>query len=264
MTMTKADPIKTTMEPISTTKTKKKKKKAAKKKRKISKHILVANKEREALEKARKTDPFGSVVVTTDTDSEPATTATAGTGVASSSSSEKLSLSSPKSTNNTKDIKEAAGYLTNWKNYRQQWKFNKNTQSWLIRHMYETDKVAKGTFTILLEYLQGLDGNTSKQRVLQGATRRALRYQQYSEQQEEGGDSAIADKKKNNNTKTKIRFAEDTKAAAANDNVVKKKGEDDKGATEDDKRWNALCDHDKRKEYKRARKILETLQKANV
>jgi WKF domain len=246
MTVTTADPIKTTMAAKSTTKAKKKKKKnAAKKKRKVSKHILVANKEREALEKARKTDPFGSVV-TTDTDSEPVTA----TSPAASSSSKKIS---PSPSSNTKDIKEAAGYLTNWKNYRQQWKFNKNTQSWLIRHMYEADKVAKGTFTLLLEYLHGL-GN--KQRVLQDATRRALRYKEYSEQQE-GANTQLADNK-SKSTKV-IQFAKDTKPAAADDKGAKKIA-NDKGATEDEKRWNALCDHDKRKEYKRARKIIETFQ----
>mmetsp|Transcript_36182 Transcript_36182/g.51175 ORF Transcript_36182/g.51175 Transcript_36182/m.51175 type:complete len:120 (+) Transcript_36182:276-635(+) len=42
--------------------------------------------------------------------------------------------------------------------------------------MYDSDKVTKGSFTLLLEYLQGLQGNAAKERILADATRRALRY----------------------------------------------------------------------------------------
>ncbi|CAB9513242.1 Uncharacterised conserved protein (DUF2373) [Seminavis robusta] len=216
--------------------TKKKKKKSAKKKRKVSKHILQAQKDRDALEKARKTDPVpGSTGEDNDDNDEE---------VASPPEN------SNKEQHHVKDVKEAAGYLTNWKNYREQWKFNKNTQSWLFRHMYESDKVAKGAFTLLLEYLQGLQGKGAKQRLLQDATRRALRYKQYSEQPT----SKVSD---DDDKDTTIKFAEDTKEPAVQDKTTKKVGAD---ATEDEKRWNGLDDHEKRKEYKRARKILETLQ----
>ena len=65
--------------------------------------------------------------------------------------------------------------------------------------MSEADKVNKGTFVILLEYLNGLQGHGNKQRVVEDASRRALRYMKYSEQKE-GDNEQIADK---NTNKTK-------------------------------------------------------------
>ena len=138
-----------------------------------------------------------------------------------------------------KDPNEVAEYLRLWKEDRDSWKFNKNTQSWLIRHAYEADKIHKGTFSILLEYLQGLQGDTMKQRILVDAANRALRYREHEKEKEPQGSKTEDGEKKSDEHKT-----EST----------------DEEQKEEADRWNKLNDHDKRKEYKRARKILETLK----
>ena len=136
-----------------------------------------------------------------------------------------------------KDPNEASNYITMWKQREHGgWKFNKNTQSWLIRHMYEAEKVTKTTFSTLMEYFVDLKGNT-RDRVKEDATRRALRYKQWetnSSTQEKNTDKQSEGKKEENNNDTTT--------------------------SEDAKKWSELSDHDKRKEYKRARKVLETLK----
>ena len=145
-----------------------------------------------------------------------------------------------------KDPSEAAQYLTTWNENRNEWKFNKNTQSWLIRHMYESDKINKNTFTLLLEYLKGLHGSSTKTRILTDATRRAFRYKEY----EKNSQQQITEKDE--------RHGENQKEAGPNgDNKTLTVSSDD-GGEGDETRWKALSDHDKRKEYKRARKVLET------
>ncbi len=139
-----------------------------------------------------------------------------------------------------KDPSEASNYLIMWKQREHGgWKFNKNTQSWLIRHMYEAEKVTKTTFSILMEYFVDLKGNT-RDRVKEDATRRALRYKQW----ETSG---------NNQKQEKTSDADDDKQSEI------KKDENDE-TNEEAKKWSELSDHDKRKEYKRARKVLETLK----
>ena len=62
-----------------------------------------------------------------------------------------------------KDPEEAADYLQQWSRARDKdptasWRFNKSTQSWLLRHMYKREKVSKEPFKLLLLYLEGLKG----------------------------------------------------------------------------------------------------------
>ena len=141
-------------------------------------------------------------------------------------------------TSNTKakDPEEAASYLTLWKydqtNNTKSWKFNKNTQSWLQRHMYEGNKVSKTTFATLVDYLiQGGDRLIS--RVEEDAKMRARRYKEW-------------EKKKENSTSdtTTGEIKEESKSISAADDIT----------------WNNLDDHDKRKEYKRARKVLDSIK----
>ncbi|XP_078691111.1 protein cholesin-like [Branchiostoma floridae x Branchiostoma belcheri] len=49
-------------------------------------------------------------------------------------------------------------YLQTWKSDRPNWVFRKVRQVWLLRNMYNTDKVSDEDFPILLEYLAGLQG----------------------------------------------------------------------------------------------------------
>ena len=142
-----------------------------------------------------------------------------------------------------KDPSEAASYLENWKkkqdgNGDSGWKFNKNTQSWLIRHQYETDKVSKSTFALLIEYCKGLQGDTIKARMLSDAKRRILRYKSYEKSKE-----------------TTTREDENDGGDVASRTEIVAQTDDD-----DEKRWSKLDDHSKRKEYKRARQIMEMLK----
>ena len=192
------------------------------KKRKISKHIAAA-----AAAPSTTTTTADSRGETTVVVSAPAATKTAASGEKRNKKRKLL----------VKDPAEAAAYLTSWQEHRQHrsngdgsgvekstnWKFNKNTQSWLIRHMYEADKVSKGNFALLLEYLKSGDGKTV-QRCREEATRRALRYQQFQKESD-----------------------------------VTKNSASEAAVMEDDERWNKLDEHGKRKEYKRARKVLDIL-----
>lgn len=141
----------------------------------------------------------------------------------------------------TKDPEEAASYLTLWNLDRnnttsttKNWKFNKNTQSWLLRHMYDFDKVSKSTFATLVDYISD-GGEGTRLRVEEDAKRRARRYKDWEkrQQQQEGVEQEEGDANEEKKDLTK---------------------------SQDDERFNQLDDHDKRKEYKRARKVLDALK----
>ncbi|XP_042336567.1 uncharacterized protein C7orf50 homolog isoform X2 [Sceloporus undulatus] len=53
----------------------------------------------------------------------------------------------------------ALNYLTNWSESPREWKFQKTRQTWLLLHMYDKEKVPDSYFSILLRYLEGLQGN---------------------------------------------------------------------------------------------------------
>lgn len=184
--------------------------KAVRKKKRTCKHVLKAQEEREQQQQQLSSQD--------------------------AQSNEKKPNKKKRKKNHVKDPKEAAAYLSCWKHkdVAGGWKFNKNTQSWLLRHQYDSDKVPKASFGILLDYLKGLQGNI-RTRTIEDAKRRALRYKEYEK----------SDKK--------------------DDTVDDDNGEaDPEGKRDDDEddetRWKRLDDHDKRKEYKRARKVLDALK----
>ncbi|KAJ1131177.1 hypothetical protein NDU88_009516 [Pleurodeles waltl] len=53
----------------------------------------------------------------------------------------------------------ALQYLTSWAQKAQNWKFQKTRQTWLLLHMYDTQKISKDHFLVLLDYLEGLRGS---------------------------------------------------------------------------------------------------------
>jgi hypothetical protein len=172
-----------------------------------------------------------------DTDADTTTTATA-----SKAPKTKTSASA-----RHKDPSEGYHYLNAWSLQQPDWHFNKNMQSWLLRHMYEADKVNKTSFTILVDYLQKLRGATARKRVLEEATARAQRYRAYeattqaseTKKEDAGGEKDAPPKDPAATTKTTTPTDE----------------EENYGL----ERWKALADHDKRKEYKRAFRVLEAL-----
>jgi WKF domain len=164
------------------------KKKKGKKRRRVSKHIIANNNNSKS---AANNDDTNVVAVVP-------------------------SRKKPKTSKQVKDPKEAISYLEQWKKAREDWKFNKNTQSWLIRHMYDASVIGKHDYEVLLEYLQ--DSHTDVQkRLCQDATQRALRYQQH---------------------------------VAGNTN---------NGDNNEDETYQKMDEHNKRKEYKRARKLLDVI-----
>ncbi|XP_054848561.1 uncharacterized protein C7orf50 homolog isoform X2 [Eublepharis macularius] len=63
------------------------------------------------------------------------------------------------------EIKKPSGselaleYLTSWSENPKAWKFQKTRQTWLLLHMYNKDKVPDKYFSVLLRYLEGLQGS---------------------------------------------------------------------------------------------------------
>ncbi|XP_072311816.1 protein cholesin [Eucyclogobius newberryi] len=52
----------------------------------------------------------------------------------------------------------ALDYLTCWAENRVAWKFQKTRQTWLLQHMFDSEKVSDDKFAVLLQYLEGLQG----------------------------------------------------------------------------------------------------------
>ncbi|XP_065340610.1 uncharacterized protein C7orf50 homolog [Cloeon dipterum] len=68
-----------------------------------------------------------------------------------------------KSEERQKELQEKAHeYLETWKNDKKSWKFSKNIQTWLIVHIFDTEKLPTEKFDIALEYLKGAHGSVRK------------------------------------------------------------------------------------------------------
>uniref|UniRef100_UPI0037E9B10B uncharacterized protein C7orf50 homolog n=1 Tax=Semicossyphus pulcher TaxID=241346 RepID=UPI0037E9B10B len=64
---------------------------------------------------------------------------------------------------------QALDYLTCWVENRAEWKFQKTRQTWLLQHMFDSDKIPDEKFSLLLQYLDGLRGgarDTTAQKAL--------------------------------------------------------------------------------------------------
>jgi len=180
-----------------------------------------------------------------------------------------------KANSHTKHPDEAALYLTQWKASKSadssirassSWKFNKNTQSWLIRHMYEVEEVPKSAFLLLLEYLDGLEGKFIIDRMRIDASRRCRRHKEYcksntllstAEIQEEmtGETENRNDINENDHDLGKEKNSKST--------ITRNTSSDNKAELEyEEALWRKMDDHEKRKQYKRARKIFDLMKKS--
>ena len=65
-------------------------------------------------------------------------------------------------------ISNARQYLSLWKTAKDSWKFNKNTQSYILRHMWNKKAIDKKSFKILIKYLKDIKG-TARDRLLASA-----------------------------------------------------------------------------------------------
>ena len=97
--------------------------------------------------------------------------------------------------------------------------------------MYDAEKVPKATFSLLMDYMEGVQGGM-RERVNEDAVRRAMRYKDW---EKNGSEEA------------------EKKTAVANA---------DADIEDDNKRFSAMDENEKRKEYKRARKVIDELKKA--
>mmetsp|Transcript_29441 Transcript_29441/g.59210 ORF Transcript_29441/g.59210 Transcript_29441/m.59210 type:complete len:261 (-) Transcript_29441:45-827(-) len=237
-------------------------------KKRISKHVLQAE------ERRKQTEAENKLLSSAETGSSSAllnspvsTTTPVDDEIASSSKSGNRKEKQPKKKktvveSKTKDPEEAASYLTLWNYYRNNdnngskmgnhgnttWKFNKNTQSWLLRHMYDSDKVSKATFGILVDYIiQGGEGTC--RRVEEDAKVRARRYKEWEKRHKESNNNV----EQEGLTTGDSTQGDDNRDANGNKKAVEE-------MMDDDSDWNQLSDHDKRKVYKRARKVLDALK----
>ena len=139
-------------------------------KKRISKHVLQAEERRKKLELGVAEDDRGD-----DDDDDDARVSKKHPIIVD----EKEKKKKEKNDDKIKDPKEGASYLSLWKHDRLgSWKFNKNTQSWLYRHMYDSNRVSKTSFALLIEYAtEGGDG--MKRRLIEDAKRRARRYKDW-------------------------------------------------------------------------------------
>ncbi|XP_070846279.1 uncharacterized protein C7orf50 homolog isoform X3 [Chaetodon trifascialis] len=53
---------------------------------------------------------------------------------------------------------QALDYLTCWAENRAEWKFQKTRQTWLLQHMFHSEKIPDEKFSVLLQYMEGLRG----------------------------------------------------------------------------------------------------------
>ena len=183
-----------------------------------------------------------------------------------STSKSSASQNKKKANCHVKHPDEASSYLTQWKKSKSGssscWKFNKNTQSWLIRHMYDVDKVAKSSFVLLLDYLEGLESKPTRDRIRAEASRRVRRHKEYcnatpktvNEKSTNNNSQSVMDKEGDNNNNSDNDSSEKRKPTAM-ETMGEAEVEDDEEA-----QWRKLDDHNKRKQYKRARRILNLMK----
>lgn len=246
-------------------------------KKRISKHVLqaeerrkIAEVEKQLIDGATATTEKSGTAATVDANasSSPKTNASNVSGHPSSSSSPSSSPSSSAAAGgavkSTKNPQVASTYLSLWKYDRtnnnnntnnKQWKFNKNTQSWLLRHMYNPIKVPKHSFAILVEYLLNGENVGVKNRVLEDAKFRARRYKEFEKQQSQLQEKGEAEKMEGKEQNTK----DDTNKEEAGE---QSSSSSPKKVTVVDVSWDKMDEHEKRKEYKRARKVLDAFKEA--
>lgn len=267
-------------------------------KKRISKHVLqaeerrkIADVEKKLVDGAaaadaaaeKKKEKNGSGVIAADDPDDSTSPKT----MASNASTEPLASSSSSSSpavvvavKKTKDPEEASSYLSLWKydrsttnkdkNKNKQWKFNKNTQSWLLRHMYNPTKVSKHTFALLLEYLRNGENDGVQNRVLEEAKFRARRYKEFEKQIQQQHQSKLLQE---NGCVEKVVVQSKEKNAQDDDTNNKEEEEEERTeqssvskqvAVVDSTSWKEMDEHEKRKEYKRARKVLDAFKEATV
>jgi len=119
--------------------------------------------------------------------------------------------------------------------------------------MYEVDKVPKSTFILLMDYLEGLEGRTIIDRMRTDASRRCRRHKEYSRDSTAPSGDTEDDPTGNDDENENAQSSETIDTTPGNKEELEY----------EEALWRKMDDHDKRKQYKRARKILDLMKKIN-
>jgi len=149
---------------------------------------------------------------------------------------EEATTTASKSQQVVNDVSHVLRYISTWKHRDSgsKWKFSKNKQSWILRHMYNVSLVNKSLFCLIVEYLHGLKGENRK-RIYNDAVKRSLRYKNWEKQ-----DGHPEERQEDTNATTASTTCLISMRQYNNDTI-----------------WKELSDNDKRKEYKRSRRIID-------
>ena len=214
-----------------------------KKKKNVAKHVLAAQSRRVDATSATATGE-----TTTDSLAASSSSSTSSASVSSSSSSSK------NKNKHTKPPSEASNYLILWSLSRSDWRFNKNTQSWLLRHMYNDVLVSKSAFKLLLEYVKTIKGK-GKDNVLKEAVLHAKKYKEWEKKTDGTADADDEAKSKKKRTTKKGQNEEGEEGGGDKDDE-----EEDDEVHFDGNNWEAISPKRKRKVYKRARGVHDALK----
>jgi hypothetical protein len=239
-------------------------------KKRISKHVLQAEERRKILESEvadddpKTTTSSDRVVVTSndenddDDDDDGDARVNKKRPAIVDGKEKKQNKKKEKNDGKIKDPKEGASYLSLWKHDRLgSWKFNKNTQSWLYRHMYDSNRVSKISFALLIEYATE-GGEGTRRRLIEDAKRRARRYKDWEGGRGEGKGGGGEESQRGSNDDDVISSSEKEAGGSSSSSSAVSV------AATEDKAWNTMDEHDKRKEYKRARKVLDVLKGPSI
>ena len=73
-------------------------------------------------------------------------------------------------TTDSTSYQQAIEYLHQWQNDRKNWVFKKVRQVWLLKHIYHDALMTDENFSVLLEYLEGLKGQSRDATVKEAET----------------------------------------------------------------------------------------------
>jgi hypothetical protein len=140
------------------------------KKKNVAKHVLAAAARQSTKTTANVDEATGIDVIDVE----------GVTGVMGKTNKAKKTKTTPaKKATGNKNVKaptDVSNYLVLWKLHQEAgsegsgWKFNKNTQSWLLRHMYNDGLVNKKTFANLVEYVKSMQGKCRGEKRIEAVT----------------------------------------------------------------------------------------------
>merc|ERR1712106_214255 len=111
------------------------------------------------------------------------------------------------SVHETKGMSKALAYLKTWDEDRDNWKFEKCRQIWLLHNMYDSSKVADKLFPSLLRYIGSIRG-AMRHQTLQAAQQKLPKERKIEEETEESK-SVRLNETGDNVTENELKRAED-------------------------------------------------------